>query len=152
VSSLRDAAYGLMPDPVGELSFLLRAEGIASILGRFSECSGIAVERQVETFQEGGLNTFAHKLPTRLTYPNLVLKRGMTHESALLEWFMATQEPSSRGHVMIALLSPAGIPVRTWGFAEAYPVKWEGPSLNAGSGNAATETLEIAHTGIVVRI
>ena len=150
--SMRDAAYGLMPDPVGELSFLVRAEGIAAVLGRFSECNGIAVEREVESFQEGGLNSFAHKIPGRLSYPNIVMKRGMTHESALLEWFMSTQEPSSRGHVMIALLSPAGIPVRTWGFADAFPVKWSGPNLNAGSSTAATETLEIAHAGIVVRI
>ena len=45
---------------------------------------------------------------------------------------------------------PDGSPVRRWGFQSAFPVRWEGPVLNARSHTAATETLEIAHRGLVL--
>ena len=38
-------------------------------------------------------------------------------------------------------------PVRASAFAGAFPVKWQGPTMNAGSSNIATETLEIVHQG-----
>ena len=37
--------------------------------------------------------------------------------------------------------------MRSWAFTDAFPVKWTGPALNAGSNDVATETLEIAHHG-----
>ncbi|MGN6378322.1 MAG: phage tail protein [Gaiellales bacterium] len=147
MASDRDPIAGASPDPVGELSFLVQADGIQGSIGLFSECSGISVEREVETYQEGGLNTFTRKLPGRLTYPNLVLKRGVTHQTALLDWFNASQAPDSRGTVTVSLNGPDGQTVRSWSFDAAFPVKWQGPTLNAASSNAASETLEIAHEG-----
>ena len=55
---------------------------------------------------------------------------------------------AAHGHV--ALVDPTGTPAQTWAFAGAYPVKWVGPNLNAGSDTGATETLEIAHSGMAV--
>ena len=40
--------------------------------------------------------------------------------------------------------------VRRYTFNSAWPVSWEGPSLNAGSSELAVETLEIAHEGLTV--
>jgi phage tail-like protein len=31
--------------------------------------------------------------------------------------------------------------------ARAFPIKWQGPSFNAGSSTIATEALEIVHEG-----
>ena len=82
-------------------------------------------------YEEGGENGFVHKLRGRLKYPNLMLKRGVTHEEALLKWLF---EPEGResGTVTVALLGPDAKPVRRWAFAGAFPVKWQGPTLNAG--------------------
>jgi phage tail-like protein len=52
--------------------------------------------------------------------------------------------------VTISLVGPKGDAIRTWAFTDAWPVKWTGPTLNAASNQAATETLEIAHTGLRV--
>jgi phage tail-like protein len=41
-----------------------------------------------------------------------------------------------------------GKAVRSWVFNEAFPIKWTGPNLNAGSNQIATETLEIVHAGL----
>jgi phage tail-like protein len=136
------------PDPVGELHFKVSLGDVAGRkIGWFTECSGIVVEWDVLTYEEGGLNDHAHKFRGRAKHQNLVLKRGVTYEDNLLAWFLQCQDHAERKDISIELLGPDGKTVRAWQFLAAFPVKWQGPGLNAGSANAATETLEIAHHG-----
>jgi phage tail-like protein len=134
------------PDPVAELRFKVELPGMS--IGRFRECTGIAVEIETKDYMEGGSNDFVHKLPTRVKYPNVVLKRGVTHEDALLKWFWDTRTTVQRRDMTITLLGPGAKTVRTWAFLNAYPVKWTGPNMNAGSNQIATETLEVVHNGL----
>ena len=117
-------------------------------LGRFRECTGLAAEIEVKDYNEGGVNDRVHKLPTRMKYPNLVLKRGVTYEDALLKWLWKTQRETQRINVTVSLMGPDGEAVRSWVFNEAFPIKWTGPNLNASSNQIATETLEIVHAGL----
>ena len=134
------------PDPVGELRFKLELPGVD--LGRFRECTGLAAEIEVKDYNEGGVNDRVHKLPTRMKYPNLVLKRGVTYEDALLKWLWTTQHKTQRIAVTVSLMGQDVKPVRSWSLQDAFPVKWTGPNLNAGSNQIATETLEIVHGGL----
>jgi len=139
------------PDPVGALRFQLTLGKLD--IGHFEECSGIGAEVEVKDYAEGGNNGFVHKLPTRVKYQNVVLKRGVTHQRALLDWFNSTRQQGIEakwGEVTVTLMGPAGESVQTWSFKEAYPIKWTGPTLNAASNAIATETLEIAHAGMTV--
>jgi phage tail-like protein len=147
VASMRAVTAGSStPDPVAELRFKVDVQGIS--IGRFSECTGIAVEVEMKDYNEGGSNEFVHKLPTRIKYPNIVLKRGVTHEDALLKWFWDSRNAVQRKEMTITLLGPGASTVRTWAFMNAYPVKWTGPNLKAGSNSIATETLEVVHNGL----
>lgn len=141
------SAANANPDAVAELRFLVTLGSIT--IGRFRECTGIAVEVETKDYMEGGLNDYVHKLPTRLKYPNVVLKRGVTHEAALLDWVQRAHAnyPGEWQQLTIQLLGPGAVPVRSWQFMDAYPVKWTGPNLNAGSNQIATETLELVHKG-----
>jgi phage tail-like protein len=146
-STARSPAPGsARPDPVGELRFRVGLPGID--VGHFQECSGLTAEIEVKEYAEGGNNAHVHKLPTRVKYPNLVLKRGVTHEDALLRWFLQTRTKARQVELSVALVEPGGEVVRTWAFAGAYPVKWTGPGLNAGSSAIATEALEVVHQGL----
>jgi phage tail-like protein len=136
------------PDPVGELRFTVQLPGVD--IGRFRECTGLAAEIEVKDYNEGGVNDRVHKLPTRMKYPNLVLKRGVTFEDALLNWLWETQSKVTPTAVTVSLMGPDGKPVRSWSFADAFPVKWTGPNLNANSNSVATESLEIVHNGLRV--
>lgn len=136
------------PDPVGGLRFLVKADDCT--IGRFAHCQGLMAEYEIEEYAEGGQNAFVHKLRGRMRHPNLVLSRGITHETGLMDWFLKTQSAGKRGNISVSLLGPDGSPVRRWGFEGAFPVRWEGPVLNARSHTAATETLEIAHRGFVL--
>jgi phage tail-like protein len=141
----RNPASGRAPDPAVGLHFQVQI-GSESI-GMFSECSGLAVEYDVLTYEEGGQNDFVHKLRGRAKHPNLVLKRGVTHERALLQWFFDCRNQAKRQDVTVHLVGRDGKQVRTWSFANAFPVKWTGPTLAAGSNSVASETLEIVHEG-----
>ena len=135
------------PDPVAELRFKVVLQPELAI-GRFSECTGIAVEVETKEYMEGGSNDFVHKLPTRVKYPNIVLKRGVTHEEALLQWFFESRFTPTRHDMTITLMGPGTQEVRSWVFMNAYPVKWTGPNLNATSNAIASEQLEITHNGL----
>ena len=134
-------------DKLGENHFILEIPGLA--IGAFSELGGLSVERDVFEYTEGGLNDFVHKLPGRLKYPNLTFKRGITDQDALQRWFWESQTTAQLRDVTIKLVDPSGRVRRTWAFAQAFPVKWTGPKLAAGSDSAATEELEVAHQGMV---
>jgi phage tail-like protein len=149
VASMRAVTKGSpQPDPVAELRFTVELPGLT--IGRFSECTGIAIEVETKEYMEGGANDYVHKLPTRVKYPNVVLKRGVTHEEALLKWFLDSRSAPQRRDMTISLLGPGLGLVRSWVFMNAYPVKWTGPNLNASSNAVASESLEVVHNGLQV--
>jgi phage tail-like protein len=141
----RHPASGRSPDPGIGPRFLVRIG--TERIGMFQECSGLTVEYDVFPWEEGGENRFVHKLRGRAKHPNLVLKRGITHENALAKWFNDCVDKAQRKEITLELLAGDGKALRKWGFAGAYPVKWTGPTLNAGQPGAAMETLEIVHQG-----
>jgi len=134
-------------DKLGENRFTVVVEPKLQI-GEFRECTGLSMEREILEYAAGGNNDFVYKLPGRIKYANVVLKRGTTAQGQLLEWFQEAQSGSMLRTVTVTLVDTTGEPTRVWAFYRAYPVKWAGPNLNAGSDSAATETLEIAHCGM----
>jgi phage tail-like protein len=136
-----------MKNPLGELTFKIEVQG--KPIGRFAECTGLAVEYDVTEYAEGGNNEFVHKLRGRVRYPNVTLRRGLTDEDALLRWFYATASPGQRPTVTISVLDPMGKPVRHFALSAAQPVRWTGPSTVSESNRAASESLEVAHAGFV---
>lgn len=133
--------------------FVLFLDGIE--IGSFAEVSGLSVEIKVETIDEGGQNEFSHKVPGRMQWPNLVLKAGVTSNTALFDWFRRSSGTGlevgylERTTVALALLDGAKEIVRAWELDGAFPVKWSGPQFAANSREIAMETLEIAHHGLV---
>jgi len=43
-----------------------------------------------------------------------------------------------------------GVRVAAWKFSNGFPVKWEGPDLDASGNEVAIETIEIAHEGLSI--
>jgi len=133
--------------------FVFTVDGVE--IGSFTEASGLSVEVEVEELQEGGQNQFVHKLPGRLKWPLLVLKRGITESDGLFEWFGKTSgdgfaaegDKLERLSGEVVLVDAARKPLRRWEFSGAFPVKWSGPSFAASSSEVATEELEITHHG-----
>lgn len=135
-------------DPVLAFKFWIELESI--IVAEFTECSGLSIEREVETVKEGGVNDRLHVLPGRSKYSNITLKHGIIHSKEMWDWY---QEGLYDGKVKrvnfsILLRDIKGDVVRRWNVVEAFPVKWEGPQLSTESGKVTVESLEIAHHGL----
>jgi len=126
--------------------FELEIQGYA--IGYFTEISGLSAEVETMTYSEGGMNEFQHHLPTRVKYPNLVLKRGMTTKSDLQKWFQKSHVAADRTGIQLSMLDQHGQRLRTWAFVNAFPIKWTGPNFNAAQSTLAVEQIEIAHEGI----
>ena len=143
-------AVGTM-NPYLNASFRLQIDELP--FGDFAECQGLAGEAGVEEYAEGGENRFAHKFPSRVSFPNLVLKRGADVSLDLWSWFeewVRTGQVRPRNGQVI-LMAPVGgemVPVKGWAFVRGWPVKVTGPDLNAQAPGVALESVEIVHRGI----
>jgi phage tail-like protein len=131
--------------------------------------SGLNAELEVEEYREGGLNRGPHRFVKWGKYPPLVLKRGVTFNTDLWDWYYqvlyGTAAPLRKNGVIIledrggVLAGGTGAPlnvpvldrtpVAVWYFSGGLPQKLSGPGLNARTNEIAIETLEIAHEWLV---
>jgi phage tail-like protein len=146
---VNNSQLGVLKQVFGHSTFEVRIPGIDA-LGVFRQCHGLELTFEVYTYREGGNNDLVHQFPSRATYPNLVLERGMTDEDALLRWLWQTRTKAERKEVIITLHDWAQKSTRSWSFADAFPVRWTGPVLDATSTDLASESLEIAHAGLLM--
>ena len=131
-------------------SFSVNIPTLTLEVGLFTQVTGISAQVDVMEYPEGGVNTFVHRLPSRIKQGNVTLKRGVTSEKALIQWFQATVVKAQPADLSIAVLDEIGNTVQTMSFRNAYPVKWTGSDLNAGGNEFMTQSLEIAHSGMKV--
>jgi len=135
-------------------NFLFEVDG--SAIGLFGEITGLEVSVDTVSYAEGGENGFVHRLPGRLTWPNIVLRRGITNSDALFTWVNKTAGPAfesntdklTRSTAAITLVGTDGTRLRSWTIQGAFAVRWSGPRLAVDSGGeGADEELELAHHG-----
>jgi phage tail-like protein len=112
---------------------------------RFQEVSGINASVGEFTYKEGGENRFIHRLPDRITYERLALKRGMLVGSKLIAWFKDAVESFlfDPKDIVVTLLNPDHEPLEAWSFVKAYPVKWSISGFNAQNNEIVIETIEL---------
>jgi len=119
----------------------------------FSECAGLEMSVKFDEVREGGQNEYVHRLPGRVEYGNLVLKRGYASDNEFFNWCVScfNRQHISRRNVTVTLVSQG---LRTnifaWTFVGAFPVKWSGPTFKAGDNAIVIETLELAHRGLQI--
>ena len=118
-------------------------------IGAFTSVRGLEMQVDFIEYREGGMNNVVHRLPGQMRYPNLVFSQGVTAKGALEKWVMGEGIQPKLKTVIVTLLDTDSTEVRTWKFADGYPVRWTGPVLDAGGTMIAGEELEIAHGGFL---
>jgi phage tail-like protein len=134
-------------DPYGAFRFHLEIDSI--IVAGFSDVSGLSVETDIEEKPEGGVNDYVQTFVKGTKNPRLVLKHGITDSDALWTWhqdLVAGRIRRLSGRIL--LFDSTGAERWRWTFDDAYPVKWIGPDLKAGTGAVAVETIELVHRGL----
>ncbi|NER78561.1 MAG: phage tail protein [Leptolyngbya sp. SIO1D8] len=115
---------------------------------RFQKVSGLSSTIETTEVREGGENLFVHRLPTRVTYENLLLERGMVIGSPLnVEFNLAMSTLKFQpGNVLVMLLNAKNIPISSWLFQETYPLRWSVSDLDANQNAVVIDTMELAYT------
>jgi phage tail-like protein len=133
-------------DPLRGFRFLLEIEGITS--GGFARVKGLSREVKHESYREGGVNEYEHKLVTQVSYPVVVLERGLALDD-LWKWALAVADGEvKRKTIRIRLQNEANEKMWAWQIEYALPVKWAASDLDAQSSQVVMESLELAHHGL----
>jgi phage tail-like protein len=135
-------------DPLKSFSFLVEIDGVASAAFKF--VSGLGAEVEVIEYREGADNlSSSRKLPGRVKYPNVTLKRGLTTSHDLWDWWQTVRDGTlQRRAVVITLLDDARQPVLRWRLREAWIARIEVSELDASKNEIAIESIELAHEGL----
>ena len=130
------------------LRFTIRIDG--RDFGNWQKCDGLSLEYDLYEHKEGGENGYVHRLPGRVSYPNVKLTRPIdSNSSTVSAWVASLQIRMIPSTAEISVLDPTGESVAKWVLGGVYPVRWSGPSLDVSSNQWATETLELSHNGFL---
>lgn len=94
--------------------------------------------------------------PTRAKFTPVVVKVVATTNTDLYKWYENCNKneggksdwTSSRKAASVSVYDQGGDMKARWELLNAYPTKYEGPKLEAGSGDVANETITLTHEGI----
>ena len=113
----------------------------------FSECDGLEMTMEVKTIREGGNNGSQIRLAGPASYGQLTLKRGITPNLDLWDWFAETiGDPRLRAEADIVLMAPDGKTERArFHLTRCIPVKLKAPPFNAKDGGVAIEECQILY-------
>jgi phage tail-like protein len=129
-------------DPLRNFRFLLEIDGIQQ--GGFSECSGFGSDVEVVEYREGGEAATVRKLPGKASYPDITLKWGITDSRELYDWHVAALNGEiERKNGSIILQDDRGEEAVRWNIYQAWPIKWDGPDMNATGSEVAIDTLTV---------
>ena len=119
----------------------------------FSEVTGLNVSTTPIEYREGANKEYTtFKMPGLKKYTNVVLKRGsFASDNGVYEWFNSIANNTvERRDVIISLLNEEHEPVVTWSLKNAFPIKYDGGSLNASDGKVVIESVELAYESFTV--
>jgi len=143
-------AQGQLEDPLISAWFSLDFQG--SVGGAFRECSGLGSENEiVESKSSGPKGDFViKKLPGRMKWNNVTLKRGITSSMDMWTWRKYVEQGNikdARKNGTITMYGTDGTPIAKWNLINAWPSKLTGPTANATNNEVGIEELEITHEG-----
>jgi phage tail-like protein len=135
-------------DPIVGFHFALDVQGV--IKGYFTEVSGIGSESEVaeqKVVSEKGVQVVL-KVPGRLKWGDITLKRGLTSNMDLWKWRKMVEDgdvKGSRKNGSIIMFDQSLKPVAQWDFKNAWPSKISGPNPKSDSNEMQVEELTIVH-------
>jgi len=102
---------------------------------------------QVVEYRDGtDKESHARKLPGRVDYNNVVLRRGVSGNVAFYDWWNATRNGANLPrNVIITLLDEQRNPVLVWKLRNAWPVELGYSTLDALGNESVIEELELTY-------
>jgi len=138
-------------DPLVGFHFKLDVSG--KVTGFFTEVSGIGSETEViehKVVNESAID-FVQKIPGRLKWGDITLKRGITAQMDAWQWRAMVEKgdiQGARANATITAFDQSYNPVAVWEITNAWPSKISGPSLQSDSNAFTVEEMTLCHEGI----
>ncbi|MFQ5380397.1 MAG: phage tail protein [Dehalococcoidia bacterium] len=135
-------------DPLVSFNFALEISGVIS--GYFTEVSGLGSEHEIvehKVVSSSG-KEIVMKIPGRLKWENITLKRGITESMDIWDWRKQVEDgnvDSTRRNGSIVMYDQHGSEVSRWNFERGWPSKVSGPSPKADSNEIGVEELTVTH-------
>ena len=139
-------------DPLVAFKFGLEIEGKLS--GFFTSVGGIGseseiVEHKIVSPDTG--ETIIQKIPGRLAWTDVSLKRGVTSNIDVWDWRQAVVEgkvDDARTNCSIIAYNQSNEEIARWNLDQAWPSRVTGPDMDAGSTEYMVEEMTIVHEGM----
>jgi phage tail-like protein len=137
-------------DPLVGFHFQLDIGG--KVTGYFTEVGGLGSENEIiehKVVQDG--REIVQKIPGRLKWGDITLKRGITSLMDIWDWRKSVEQGDivgSRMNGSVIMLDQELNPVARWDFVRGWPSKVSGPQLQSDSNAFGVEELTIVHEGI----
>jgi phage tail-like protein len=134
-------------DPLVSFHFAVDIQGV--IQGFFTECSGLGSETEIVEHKvvKDGVEVVM-KIPGRLKWENIVLKRGITSNMDVWTWRKQVETgdvAGARRDGSIVMFDQTLSEVARWNFIRGWPSKVTGPSVKSDSNEIGVEEMTITH-------
>jgi len=135
-------------DPLVGCRFKVDVGGV--VTGYFTECSGLGSETEIiesKVVNEKGVEVVM-KVPGRLKWGDITLKRGITSDMQIWDWRKKVEEgdvEGARRNGSIVMYDQSLGERARWNFMNAWPSKVSGPTPKADSNEIGIEELVIVH-------
>ena len=133
----------------------IKVEGVAMQVcdAAFSECDGLEMTMDVKTIREGGNNGKQIRLTGPINYGQVTMKRGMTANFDLWDWFnLMVANASLRADAEVVVFAADGTTERArFLLSRCVPVKLKSPPLNAKEGAVAIEELQLSYESLSLK-
>lgn len=133
-------------NPYANYNFLVEIDGIDT-QGAFIEVELPDVRVEVIEYRAGtDRNSGVRKLPGRVSYGPLTLRRGVVGALELYQWLRQTLQgdPGARRAMVVVLLDEARQEVLRWVFHNVFPTGYEFSGLEATGKTVLVESLTLA--------
>jgi phage tail-like protein len=139
-------------NPLVAFKFGLEIEG--KLAGYFTSVSGVGSENEViehKIVDPDTGETIIQKLPGRLTWSDITLKRGVTSSIDIWNWRQEVVDgkvDDARTNCSIIAYNQANEEIARWNLMSAWPSKVTGPEMDAGGTDYMVEDITIVHEGL----
>lgn len=133
-------------DPLNSFLFGLDVQG--TLTGFFTEISGLGSENEIveqKVVTHDG-HQVIKKIPGRLKFTDVTLKRGVTAMMDIWEWRKLVEDGNTQGarkNATVTMFDTSLKPVAEWHLENAWPTKVTGPSFQSDSNALGIEEVVI---------
>jgi phage tail-like protein len=119
------------------------------VTGYFTEVGGLSSETEVvehKVMSTGAKESVVRKIPGRLKWGDITLKRGITKNTEIWDWRKMVEEgkvDQARANCTITMFDQAHSPVAEWTIEKAWPSKVSGPQMSSDGNSVVLEELTI---------